>query len=284
MRTTKTLLLGLLAPLAVSAMVPCLNEGGLSYDPMNITAREAKQSLNMLNTRDTITVDLWIHLLVSGPTSADGYVDGTGILNQVAYLQKQYAPWGIQFQVKPISYALNADWAAGIDNDKAEKMRQLHRGDYKSLNIYLVEGATSGVCSLPIANSNPIGQTDLDGDGCFIPLKSGISSTDGTVAHEIGHWFGLLHVFEGGCTGTDYCDDTNAQAGPSYAHEATAGDLNSCPAGDSCPDQPGLDNVFNFMDYTDCAHKFTPCQGGRMITTFNNYRANRAIQAGVLWK
>ncbi|OCL04800.1 hypothetical protein AOQ84DRAFT_260086, partial [Glonium stellatum] len=228
-----------------------------------------------LRTRDTIIVDLWIHVLVSGPTAANGYVDATGILSQVDYLQRQYAPWGIQFQVKPISYALNAEWAAAIDNDKDEKMRQLHRGDYKSLNVYLVEGATSGVCSLPIEGSDPLTQTQLDGDGCFVPLSSGISSTDGTVAHEIGHWFGLLHVFQGGCAGTDYCDDTAAQANPSYAKMSTPGDLNSCPAGDSCPTLPGLDNVFNFMDYTDCAHQFTTCQGGRMIASYNNFRANR---------
>ena len=125
-----------------------------------------------------------LDVLVSGPTAANGYVDATGILAQVDYLQRQYAPWGIQFQVKPISYALNAEWAAAIDNDKDEKMRQLHRGDYKSLNVYLVEGATSGVCSLPIEGTDPLNQTQLDGDGCFVPLSSGISSTDGTVAHE----------------------------------------------------------------------------------------------------
>jgi hypothetical protein len=54
-------------------------------------------------------------------------------------------------------------------------------------------------------------------------------------------------VFQGGCAGTDYCDDTAAQANPSYAKMATPGDLNSCPAGDSCPNDPGLDNVFNFV-------------------------------------
>lgn len=164
MKSLATLLLGLAATPMALAMAPCLNED-YSYDPLNITAREARSNLARLRTRDTVTVDLWIHVLVSGPTAANGYVDATGILSQVDYLQRQYAPWGIQFQVKPISYALNAEWAAAIDNDKDEKMRQLHRGDYKSLNVYLVEGATSGVCSLPIEGTDPLNQTQLDGDG-----------------------------------------------------------------------------------------------------------------------
>lgn len=63
-------------------------------------------------------------------------------------------------------------------------MRQLHRGDYKSLNVYLVNGAGGGVCSLPLAGDAPVTQEQLDGDGCFIPLKSGISPNEGTMTHE----------------------------------------------------------------------------------------------------
>jgi hypothetical protein len=71
--------------------------------------------------------------------------------------------------------------------------------------------------------------------------------------HTVGHWFGLLHVFEGGCTGTDYCDDTPAQAGPSYSHKSDPNNIRSCPAVDSCPQYPGTDNIFNFVSVIrDC--------------------------------
>lgn len=67
----------------------------------------------------------------------------------------------------------------------------------------------------------------------------------GTAVHEVGHWFGLLHTFEGlsclpGDPG-DYIDDT-----PQEGTE-TAG----CPAKkDSCPQIGGGDPVWNFMDYS----------------------------------
>ncbi|KAF2477364.1 uncharacterized protein BDR25DRAFT_299342 [Lindgomyces ingoldianus] len=225
-----------------------------------------------------------MHVLASGPTADHGYVDGVGLMQQVDYLKAQYNKWGFDFQVKPISYALNADWARDIDVDKEEKMRQLHRGDYQSLNVYCVEGAGGGVCSFPDSTGNPIDQKTLDGDGCFVPLSVCTSPNSGTLAHEVGHWFGLLHVFQGGCDPAgDGCDDTAPQAGPSSGHMATPGDLNSCPAGHSCS-ADFSDNVNNFMDYTDCAHEFTPCQGGRMSATWNNNRKGRAIADGVRWK
>lgn len=268
--------LALAIPSTFAQMAPCLNEETYTYDILNSTTP--------LQARATTYIDLWIHFLVSSPNQANALINSVGLYNQLAYLNNNFAPYGLQFILKPVSYAMNADWAQGIDTSKDEKMRQLHRGDYKALNVYLVEGATSGVCSLPLASSDPVTQAQLDGDGCFVPLKSGINVPDGTLTHEIGHWFGLLHVFQGGCDDGDFCADTPAQAGPSYGHMATAGDFNSCPKTDSCPAQPGTDNVQNFMDYTDCSSLFSACQGGRMVQVFQNYRANRAIAAGVLWK
>ena len=54
---------------------------------------------------------------------------------------------------------------------------------------------------------------------------------------------------QGGCDDPngDFIEDTAPQAGPSYGSMATPGDINSCPATDSCPGQPGTDNVFNFV-------------------------------------
>jgi hypothetical protein len=183
MRVSAAASLALAAPFAVTAFTPCLNARNVT-DPLNISPKMARETLNTLRTRDTVIIDLWIHVLAAGPTAADGYVDATGILTQVNWLQEQYAPWGFQFQVKPITYALNAEWASDVDPQLAEKQKQLHRGDYTALNLYLVKGAGGGQCTLPIGGDEPLTQEQLDGDGCLVPLASGIHAPDGTVTHE----------------------------------------------------------------------------------------------------
>lgn len=96
----------------------------------------------------------------------------------------------------------------------------------------------------------PWGLKRTDGlvlDGCFIDSRTvpgGPMATNnqGKVAvHEVGHWLGLLHTFEGGCDGDgDQVDDT-----PAHTFDRIG-----CPAegSDTCP-QPGMDPVHNYMSY-----------------------------------
>ena len=87
-----------------------------------------------------------------------------------------------------------------------------------------------------------------------------------TIVHETGHWMGLFHTFEGGCTPPgDLVADTPYEREPSYACNTHR---------DTCPDQPGLDPVHNFMDYSwdSCMNQFTPGQVARMDTAFAKYR------------
>jgi hypothetical protein len=89
-----------------------------------------------------------------------------------------------------------------------------------------------------------------------------------TATHEIGHWLGLFHTFENGCTAPgDEVDDT--------PYQADGDNIFFCDETlDTCP-QPGTDPVHNFMSYGDdpCLDMFTQGQAQRMIQTWLAYRA-----------
>lgn len=94
----------------------------------------------------------------------------------------------------------------------------------------------------------------------------GLSNGDGrTLPHEVGHYLGLPHTFEGGCNGGDGISDTPPTAQPNYGCNTN---LNSCSN-----DNPNTkDNVQNHMDYSYCRRMFTNDQADQMNSTFNFYR------------
>ncbi len=118
-------------------------------------------------------------------------------------------------------------------------------------------------------------------------LVSGTYYTDfdkgRTTTHELGHYLGLLHVFDdnsngdcsdnrvGVCLDNDFCNDTPVQKCPS-----TICDTNK----DSCPDEPGKDMVQNYMDYTDdaCMNIFTQDQFRRMDIVLNNAVRRKSLR------
>lgn len=89
-----------------------------------------------------------------------------------------------------------------------------------------------------------------------------------TVSHEVGHFFGLRHIWGDGdmenCdSGTDYCADTPTSLTPN----------DGCPVGvDSCVDDLLPDMIENYMDYTDdaCLNIFTLNQKDRMQAVLLN--------------
>jgi hypothetical protein len=90
-----------------------------------------------------------------------------------------------------------------------------------------------------------------------------------TLTHEVGHYLGLFHTFQGGCTGTapytsgDLIGDTVREQQPNYG---------CTPAASSCG--TGNNPIENYMDYSDdaCMTKFTVEQTNRLRCAIINYR------------
>ncbi len=145
------------------------------------------------------------------------------------------------------------------------------------MNIYVVKSIAGNVLGYA---SFPGGPVDQDGavmvHNAFgrIGTVTSPNNMGRTGTHELGHWFGLYHTFNGGC-GIDTCADgdlvcdTPPVINPNFGCPTTA---NTCSN-----DIPNVnDQVQNYMDYTNdaCKSMFTQGQKTRMQATLNTMRTN----------
>ncbi|KAL8950594.1 MAG: hypothetical protein Q9222_003374 [Ikaeria aurantiellina] len=194
----------------------------------------------------TLNVNVYFHVVTT--SAKQGSVTQAQLNNQLSVLNRSYGPSGITFTLVSSDFTVNNNWATG--NYDSQMKPALRKGTYKDLNVYFLSdlgGGLLGICNFP-TNASP-GSSTYNQDGCDVLAQSvpGGTATNynlgGTATHEIGHWFGLFHVFQGSaCTGAgDRVSDTPIQK------TSTSG----CPSSkDSCPNQSGLDSIHNYMDYS----------------------------------
>ena len=142
-----------------------------------------------------------------------------------------------------------------------------------SLNFYTCKPGQNllGWATFP---SSLAGNPTMDGvvihyasfpNGTLAPYNLG-----GTATHEVGHWVGLYHTFQGGC-GTTSCTTTGDLVCDTPAQStATSG----CPSGkDTCADT-GVDPIHNYMDYSydACYTNFTAGQDVRADIQMSMFR------------
>lgn len=225
------------------------------------------------------TINVYWHVIHSGNS---GKISPQMIADQIAVLNAAYSKTRFKFLLAGTDFVDNATWyngCYGASTEAAMKSATRHKnmsgsytGTAKELNVWSCNpsGGILGYATFP---SSYAGSPSLDGvvllhsslpGGSAAPYNLGDTGT-----HEVGHWLGLYHTFQGGCTKTnDSVADTPAEKSAAYG----------CPTGrNTCTGTkwPGNDPIKNFMDYTDdsCMDSFTTGQDSRMSTQWNTYRA-----------
>jgi hypothetical protein len=238
------------------------------------------------------TVNVYVHVIMN--TSGQGDVSDQQINSQIAVLNKAFAgqdnaapgqspsaqataATSFQFVLAGVDRSANNTWYTMGQNSTAERQAKaaLRRGTADDLNIYTANlgGGLLGWATFPSSYaSNPSNDgvvvlfSSLPG-GSAAPYNLGDTAT-----HEVGHWMGLYHTFQGGCTkNNDLIGDTPAEKGPYFGAPPPYTD--TCRGGRF----PGRDPLENFMDYTDDGwmFQFTDGQSSRMDAAWTTYRAGK---------
>lgn len=248
------------------------------------TASQIQASLDQFNRgrgqirkSGSVTVPVYFHVVNKGKGIANGDVPMSMLRAQIDVLNESYsgatggANTPYRFVLAGVDRTTNVAWFnAGMDSAAEREMKSaLHIGNAGVLNFYTnnAGGNLLGWATFPFSYAaDPL----MDGVVCLyssLPGGSEVPYNEGdTGTHEVGHWLGLFHTFQGGCGAiyNDFVADTPAERSPAFR----------CPTGrDSCPKE-GIDPIENFMDYTDdpCMYKLTAGQSARMEALSLQYR------------
>lgn len=249
-----------------------LDDAAMAYAAPASAAAAAKAD-------EIVKIKVHVHVI----TTSDGIGDVSAqIPAQIAVLNTAYAASRFKFTLASMETVANDTWFySEIESAEERDMKsQLRRGGSKALNIYTTDGSgylgwatfPKWYADDPLYDGVVLYYASLPGSG-FAFEDPGepdgvINYGEGdTGTHEVGHWLGLFHTFDGGCEAPgDHVKDTPAEAEPQFY----------CIVRDSCtgPANPGFDPITNYMDYVDddCMFQFTTNQNKRMHRQWTKFR------------
>ena len=248
------------------------------------------------------TVQAWIAIkVVVILQQSDAYLlpqdDLTRRLNdQLSTVNAAFVPKGqMFFYVNETQYVVDSYLASGCNTDECYQslncifysviMKRYMANHERALTLVLCNLGYLGEAQFPWADVERSPYHYIQVHAKIIGIGNPLypKGRGCTLVHELGHYFGLLHVFEieNKCdVRGDYVDDTPAQ-GVRASQEDPCDTIR-----DSCPAKPGNDDFANFMNYANdqCMRHFSDGQYARMQRFFLRYRpkllANSLVTAG----
>jgi len=270
---------------AFASLVVALPRGGRSRHYCGVHISEARvrsgerrfqaHRLPPESGNTTATLNIYFHVVYSNETVEGGYIPNERIVSQVQALNRDYNATGISWNLKNVTRIKSEDWFTNVapDSENETAMKKVFRQGGKSdLNVYTVGFLNSGASGLLGIATFPMDYESAPQSDGIMLLHSTLPGGNiakynlgRTLTHEVGHWVGLYHTFQGGCKAPgDEVGDTPPQA---KASEGCPKRVASCGTGEL-----NLNN--NFMDYLDdaCMDSFTPEQITRMRAQLATYR------------
>ncbi|MBG9376893.1 zinc metalloprotease [Panacibacter sp. DH6] len=202
------------------------------------------------------------------------------INDQIKAMNMVYSKFNITFKLNSIDTTTNDVWfnnASVNGNLQAlvEMTKALSNNPTNIMNVYTLSLKNLGEATFPwdVSKGTPMDYVLINYNtlsGGPETFFNGMYNEGKTLIHEVGHFLGLLHTFEGGnpniacdsdlnngCNTGDQVDDTPPQK-ICYFYGCNVNE-NSCPA-------PGNDPVKNFMGYNPdaCMSELTSGQGDRL--------------------
>ncbi len=221
---------------------------------MSDLERSFRAASRIAESTMSVTIPVRFIHIVSG---SQGVITEDQRKEQIKVMNDSFKPSGVCFSYDE-SEVTEVDkpelFNMGHGSAAERQCKEMHQAidPAKGLNFYTARpgGGLLGWATFP---------HDMAGD----PKMDGVLMLDGTLpggsvtnynlgktgTHEVGHWVGLYHTFQGGCfpPGDDVAD-TPAHSGPNFGKPADSEQpLNLCPSEPSsalCP-------IHNYMNYTD---------------------------------
>ncbi len=222
------------------------------------------------------TIPVWFHVIYR--TDGLGNISDASIIAQLTVLNEDFRAMAgtmgsqgfdtrVRFVLAGITRTLNDQWFN--DSDNAGYTGVLNVNPSKYVNIYT--NTAGGYLGYAIYPQQGAGRPN---DGIVMNYETIGGRNNGyqvydqgrTLVHEMGHYLGLFHTFDGYACGNTYGSgdlivDTPAEMTEHYDCVQTA----TCGTSDP---------IRNYMNYTpdSCMTEFTREQGNRMVCSLANYR------------